>query len=83
MWNQLIKNVKYPENLYKLLDSINKSYRDSKSKKSSVENYFTLTYVHFSNGIVFFGTPCTTILVVLQKKRSVTALFAYDLQKQF
>ena len=52
-----MKNAKYPENVGKLLDSSNKSYRDSKSKKSSLEINFTLTYAHLINGIVFLGHP--------------------------
>ena len=53
-----MKNAKYPKNLDILLDSIHKSYRDSKSKKSSQEIKFQLRYGHFSRGTVFFGTPC-------------------------
>ena len=53
-----MKNAKYPKNLDILLDSIHKSYRDSRSKKSSQEMKFQLRYEHFSRGTVFFGTPC-------------------------
>ena len=57
-----MKNAKYPKNLDILLDSIHKSYRDSKSKKSSQEIKFQLRYGQFSRGTVFFGTPCTLIV---------------------
>ena len=52
-----MKNAKYPKNLDILLDSIYKSYRDSKSKKSSHEIKFQLRYGHFSRGTVFLGHP--------------------------
>ena len=42
------------ENLDKLLDSSNKSYSDSKSKKSSPEINFTLPSWYFIKCIVFF-----------------------------
>ena len=56
MLKQLVKNAKDLENVDKLLDSSNKSYSDSKSKKSSLEINFTLTYSHFSNWVFFWDT---------------------------
>ena len=52
-----MKNAKYRKNLDILLDSTNKSCRDSKSKKYSEGIKFQLTYGHFSRGTVSFGTP--------------------------
>ena len=57
-----MKNAKYSNNLDILLDSFHKSYRDSKSKKSSQEIKFQLRYGHFSRGTVFFGTPCRRLI---------------------
>ena len=54
---QLTKNAEDPENQDKLLDSVSKSYGDTKSKKSSLEINFSLTYAHFSNGVFFLGHP--------------------------
>ena len=64
-----MKNAKYPKNLDILLDSIHKSYRDSKSKKSSQENKFQLRCRHFSRGTVFFGTPCILYFVDFLSRR--------------
>ena len=50
-----MKNAKHPKNLDIFLDSIHKSYRDSKSKKSSLEIKFQFRYGHFYRGTVFFG----------------------------
>ena len=54
-----MKNAEDLENLDKLLDSSNKSYSDSKSKKSSLEINFLFRYGQFGSGTVFFATPCT------------------------
>ena len=59
MLKQLMKNAEDLENLDKLLDSSNKSYSDSKSKKSSLEINFLFRYGQFGSGTVFFATPCT------------------------
>ena len=56
-----MKNAKYSNNLDILLNSFQKSYRDSKSKKSSQEIKFQLRYGNFSRGTVFFGTPCIIV----------------------
>ena len=58
MLKQLMKNAEDLENLDKLLDSSNKSYSDSKSKKSSLEINFLFRYGQFCSGTVFFATPC-------------------------
>ena len=65
MLKQLMENVEDLENLDKLLDSSNKSYRDSKSKKSSLEINFLFRYGQFGSGTVFFATPCTYTLFLL------------------
>ena len=57
-----MKNAEDLENLDKLLDSSNKSYSDSKSKKSSLEINFLFRYGQFGSGTVFFATPCIFIL---------------------
>ena len=54
LYNRLMKNAIYPENVIILLDSTHKSCRDSKSKKSSQKIKFQLTYGYFSRGTVFF-----------------------------
>ena len=60
MLKQLMKNAEDLENLDKLLDSSNKSYSDSKSKKSSLEINFLFRYGQFGSGTVFFATPCSS-----------------------
>ena len=46
-----MKNAEDLENLDKLLDSSNKSYSDSKSKKSSLEINFLFRYGQFGSGV--------------------------------
>ena len=53
-----MKNAEDLENLDKLLDSSNKSYSDSKSKKSSLEINILFRYGQFGSGTVFF---CDTL----------------------
>ena len=57
MLKQLMKNAEDLENLDKLLDSSNKSYSDSKSKKSSLEINFLFRYGQFGSGTVFLRHP--------------------------
>ena len=64
MLKQLMKNAEDLENLDKLLDSSNKSYSDSKSKKSSLEINFLFRYGQFGSGTVFFATPCISVDIV-------------------
>ena len=55
MLKQLMENVEDLENLDKLLDSSNKSYRDSKSKKSKSKLYAS-QWVYYKHGSLFWNT---------------------------